>query len=120
MAEKLDLLTTQGTYALYEVGSLGNQQAVIDRESVYVVDTGSQGYNIGVALAALGAACDLGLLAWPHLPESDWESIDLSPAEGVAARSPITPHGARAGAGARNQTTPRRWALRARHTNCSI
>ena len=67
MVSKLDLLTASGTYALHEVDSLGNQTAVVDGRSVYVSDSGSQGQNVGIALAALGAIVDLGHLAWPNL-----------------------------------------------------
>lgn len=75
MVSKLDLLTASGTYALHEVDALGNQTTVVDGHSVYVADTGSQGHNIGIALAALGAILDLGHLAWPSLGYGfDWDT----------------------------------------------
>src|SRR5687767_5411295 len=74
MTAKLNLLTAEGTYGLYQVASLGNQAAVIDGSAVFVATTGSRGQDIGIALAALGAVLDLGLLAWPALGFGyDWD-----------------------------------------------
>jgi hypothetical protein len=67
MLRKTTLLTLEGPYAVFEVESLGNQAAVVDAHTVFVADTGHAGINQGVALAALGAALDLGYLAWPAL-----------------------------------------------------
>ena len=67
MSSKSNLMTEQGNFDVYEVEALGNQAAVIEGRVVYVANTGHHGINVGIALAALGAAIDLGYLAWPTL-----------------------------------------------------
>jgi xanthine/CO dehydrogenase XdhC/CoxF family maturation factor len=67
MGMRRTLLTEHGEFVVHSVAHLGNQRAVVDARAVFVANTGNARVDDGIALAALGACIDVGLLAWPDL-----------------------------------------------------